>query len=134
VANIAVQEGNVLIIQPWDKSILRNIEQAIAKSDLGLTPNNDGNLIRLVIPPLTEERRLELAKVVGRKAEEGRIAIRNIRRDAREELRRLEKEEHISEDEVRRAEKELDKLTEKYIADVDEMKERKETEIVEPHA
>jgi len=133
LANISILGSDTILIQPWDRSILRNIEQAIFKSDLGLTPSNDGTVIRLKLPPLTEERRRELARLVGRKAEESRVAIRNIRRDAREALHALEEEEHISEDEVRRAEKELDKLTEKYIAEVDRMKESKEEEVMSPH-
>ncbi len=131
VSTITVPEPRMLVIQPWDRSLLSAIEKAILQSDIGVTPSNDGSVIRVVLPPLSEERRRELVKVCKKYAEEARIAIRNIRRDYLEELRRAEKEEHLSEDERRRGEQELQKLTDKFIADIDHLLERKEKEILE---
>jgi ribosome recycling factor len=131
LAAISTPEPQLLTIRPYDPSSLRDIERAILSSDLGLTPNNDGKLIRLVIPPLNEERRLELAKVVGRRGEEAKVAIRNLRRDGLAELRDFEKEKLISEDDFYRARDDLQELTNGYIEQVDEIQARKEQEIKE---
>lgn len=131
LAAIATPEPQLLTIRPYDPGSLRDIERAILSSDLGLTPNNDGKLIRLVIPPLNEERRLELAKVVGRRGEEAKVAIRNLRRDGLAELRDFEKEKLISEDDFYRARDDLQELTDGYIEQVDEIQARKEQEIKE---
>lgn len=131
LANISAPEARLLVIQPWDKSSLTAIERAIMKSDLGLTPGNDGTIIRIPIPQLTEERRQELAKVVRKKAEEGRVSIRNIRRDYNDHLKKAEKSGDISEDEARKMQDEIQKLTDNYIAKVDTALETKEAEIME---
>lgn len=131
VSSIGVPEKRLIVIQPWDKTILPQIEKAILKSDIGLTPNNDGNLIRLPIPPLTEERRKDLARLVKRLIEEGRIAIRNIRRDAMDHIKSLEKEGKVSEDEMRQDQERIQKLTDQYISQLDEILGRKEEEILE---
>jgi ribosome recycling factor len=131
LAAITVPEARLLVIQPWDPAALAAIEKAILKSDLNLTPTTDGRVIRLVLPPLTEERRKDLVRLVRKKAEEGRIAVRNIRRDALEDLKRLEKEKQISEDEFRRLQDRLQKLTDRYIEEVDKAATRKEEEILE---
>ncbi len=131
LANIAVPEPRLLVIQPWDKKAVSEIERAILKSDLGLTPNSDGNIIRLVIPQLTEERRRELVKVVRKKAEEGRVAVRNIRREANEELKRMEKDGKITEDDLRKAQDDVQKLTDRYIEEVEKVLSAKEKEIME---
>lgn len=131
MANIAVPEPRMLTIQPWDKSAMADIERAILKSDLGLTPNNDGTIIRLVIPQLTQERRNELVKVIKKKAEECRVAVRNVRRDANEQLKMLKKDGEISEDDERRAEEEIQKMTDKHVKDIDYVLETKEAEILE---
>lgn len=131
LAAITVPEARLLVIQPWDPAALTAIEKAILKSDLNLTPTTDGRVIRLVLPPLTEERRKDLVRLVRKKAEEGRIAVRNIRRDALEDLKRLEKEKQISEDEFRRLQDRLQKLTDRYIEEVDKAATRKEEEILE---
>lgn len=131
LANISVPEPRMLTIQPWDKNSIPDIEKAILKSDLGLTPHNDGNLIRLVIPQLTEERRQELVKVVRKKAEEERVAVRNIRRDANEQLKQAEKRGDLSEDEHRRGQDEIQKITDEAIRDIDELLANKEEEIME---
>ncbi|GAB6935734.1 ribosome recycling factor [Calditerricola yamamurae] len=129
LATISAPEPRLLVIQPWDKSVIGEIEKAIQKSDLGLTPMNDGNVIRIAIPPLTEERRAELAKVVKKHGEEAKVAIRNIRRDANDELKALEKDGQISEDELRRHQESVQKLTDKYTAEVEAVVEAKEKEI-----
>jgi ribosome recycling factor len=131
IASVTVPEARLLTIQPWDKSSLGAIEKAIQKSDLGLTPNNDGSIIRLNIPQLTEDRRKELVKVVHKKVEDGRVAIRNIRRDAHEMLRELRKEKEISEDQEFNAQEELQKLTDRFIAKTDEIGQEKEKELLE---
>ncbi len=131
MANVSVPEPRLLVIQPWDKSVISSIEKAILKSDLGLTPNNDGTVIRLSIPQLTQERRNELVKVVRKKAEETKVAIRNVRRDANEELKDMEKKHQISEDDFKRAQEDVQKLTDKCIKDVDKVLENKEQEIME---
>jgi ribosome recycling factor len=131
LANISAPEPQMLAIRPYDPGSLRDIERAILSSDLGLTPNNDGQLIRLIIPPLNEERRLELVKVVHRRAEEGKVAIRNCRRDALADLREFEKEKLISEDDFYRARDDLQELTTRYVELVDKIEQRKEREIKE---
>lgn len=131
LASISVPEPRQLLIRPFDPASLKDIERAILASDLGLTPNSDGKVIRLTIPQLTEERRHELVRVVHNRMEETRVRIRNIRRDALKDLREFEKESLISEDEEERGEKELQDLTDKMSAKVDEIGERKEKEIME---
>lgn len=131
VASLSIPEPRQIMIQPWEQRLIPEIEKAIMKSDLGLTPTNDGRTIRINIPPLTEERRRQLVKIVKKRAEEARIAVRNIRRDANEELKKLEKEKHLSEDEVKRSQEEIQKLTDSYIAKVDEILAHKEKEIME---
>jgi ribosome recycling factor len=131
LATISAPEPQLLTIRPYDPGSLREIERAILSSDLSLTPNNDGKLIRLIIPPLNEERRLELVKVVRRRAEEGKVAVRNCRRDAMSDLREFEKEKLISEDDFYRARDDLQELTDRYTEDVEKVQERKEQEIME---
>lgn len=131
LATISAPEPRLLTIKPFDPSSLKDIERGIMASDLGLTPNNDGKIIRLNIPPLTEERRKELIKVVHHRLEEARVAVRNIRRAAHEDLREFEKEKLISEDDLKRGETDLQKLTDKYIEKIDEHGKRKEAEIKE---
>jgi len=131
VATVTAPEPRLLVIQPWDKSLVREIERAILKSELGLTPVTDGVVIRLAIPPLTGERRKGLGKVVHRQAEEGRVAIRNIRREHKEKLERLERAGEISEDEARRHVDELQKLTDQHIKETDSLLAAKEKEIME---
>jgi ribosome recycling factor len=131
LASIAVPEPRLLVIRPFDPSALPDIERAILKSDLGLTPMNDGKLIRLSVPRLTEERRRELVRVVARRVEEARIAIRNLRRDALKDLQEFEKEKMISEDEFFRAKDEVQALTDEYIEKIDEIGQRKEEEVME---
>ncbi len=131
VANVAVPDARNITVQPHDKSILGDIRKAIEKSDLGITPNVDGNLIRLGLPQLNEERRKELVKLVHKRAEEGRIAIRNVRRDVHERLKHALKETKITEDENRRANEHVQKITDKYIGDVDHLITSKEKEILE---
>ncbi len=130
LATINVPEPRLLAIQPWDRQSLGAIEKAILKSDLGLNPANDGNIIRLVIPQLTEERRKELVKVVRKKVEEGRVAVRNVRRDRHDELRRLQREKDISEDAQYGAQEELQKLTDGFIQEIDGVGEEKEAELL----
>jgi ribosome recycling factor len=131
VANVSVPEARLLVVQPWDKALVKEIERAIQKSELGLTPSTDGTVIRLPIPALTGDRRKELVKVVHKQAEEGRVAIRNIRRDHREKLDRLEKSGELSKDDARRHQDELQKLTDQFIKDVDTLLAAKEKEITE---
>jgi ribosome recycling factor len=131
VASVSVPEARLLVIQPWDKALIKEIERAILKSELGLTPSSDGAVIRLPIPPLTGERRRELVKVVHKQAEEGKVAIRNIRRDHREKLERLEKAGDLSKDEAKRHQDELQKLTDQYIKEIDTLLAAKEKEISE---
>jgi ribosome recycling factor len=130
LANVAATEARLLTITPYDKSSIKQIEKSILESDLGLTPSNDGNLIRLAIPELTEERRKELVRVVHGLAEEGRVAIRNIRRDCMHDMRELRKAGDVGEDEERRAEGELQKLTDARIAEIEELLKGKEEEIL----
>jgi ribosome recycling factor len=131
LATITVPEPRQLLIKPFDAASLKNIEKAILASDLGLTPGNDGKVIRLNLPPLTEERRRDLTKVVHHRLEEARVAVRNVRRGTHDDLREFEKEKLISEDELKRGEADLQKLTDRYIAKVDELGARKEAEIKE---
>lgn len=131
LANITVPEARLLVIQPWDKSSIPDIEKAIMKSDVGITPSNDGNVIRIAIPQLTEERRKDLVKVVKKKAEEARVAIRNIRRDANEMIKASEKDKLISEDEAKKGMDDVQKLTDKFIKDVDMVLQAKEKDIME---
>ncbi|NLG86664.1 MAG: ribosome recycling factor [Firmicutes bacterium] len=130
VATISVPEPQLLVIQPWDRSMVNAIEKAILKSDLGLTPSSDGTVIRLPIPSLTEERRKDLCKAVKKKAEETKVAIRNIRREANDELKSLEKELSISEDETKRRQEEIQKLTDRFVQDIDNLAQAKEKEIM----
>lgn len=131
LATISAPESRMLMIRPFDATTLRNIERAIQASDLGLTPNNDGKVIRLNLPPLTEERRRELVKLVHTRLEEARVAVRNVRRDGIKDLREFEHEKLISEDELEEGEENLQKLTDKYIELVNEVGVRKEKEIME---
>lgn len=131
IASVMVPEARLLTIQPWDKGSLGAIEKAIQKSDLGLNPSNDGAVIRLVIPQLTEDRRKELVRVVHKKIEEGRVAVRNIRRDAHELLRDFRREKEISEDQEFNAQEGLQKVTDRFIADADKLGEEKEKELLE---
>ncbi|HEY6208323.1 MAG TPA: ribosome recycling factor [Gemmatimonadales bacterium] len=128
VANVAAPEPKLLTIQPWDKSLLKAVEKAILASDLGLTPSNDGSVVRIPIPPLTEERRRELVKVVHKFAEEGRVAIRHARTEA---INRIKKTEHVSEDEKKHAEKDVQKLHDDHLKQVDAAVKAKEAEIME---
>ena len=131
MASFSVPEPRTLVIQPFDKSAIGAIEKAVMQSDIGITPSNDGNVIRLSFPPLTEERRKELIKVVHHRAEEGRVAVRNVRRHSKEALEKLEHDGAISEDDLVRSEKELQKLTDKHVAEIDEVLGHKEQELKE---
>jgi len=131
MATVNVPESRLLTIQPWDRSQLSAIEKAIQKSDLGLNPNNDGSMIRLAIPPLNEQRRKELVKIVQKRVEEGRVAVRNIRRDASDGIKKLERSKEISEDEARRAQEQVQKLTDQLIAEVEKLGHEKEQELLE---
>jgi ribosome recycling factor len=131
LASLSIPESRQIAIQPWEQKLIPEIEKAIMKSDLGLMPMNDGRTIRINIPILTEERRKQLVKVVKKRAEEGRVAVRNIRRDGNEELKRLEKDEHISEDEVKKEHDDIQKTTDSFIHKIDELLEHKEKEIME---
>lgn len=131
MASVAVPDSRTLTIQPWDKGGLAAVEKAILKSDLGLTPINDGKIIRIAIPPLTEERRKDLVKVARRYAEEAKVAVRNVRRDANENLKKAEKNKEITADDLKRATDEVQKLTDKYVGEVDNKCQLKEKEILE---
>lgn len=130
VANITVPEARILQIQPWEASLIKDIEKAIICSDIGITPSNDGKNIRLVFPELTEERRKELVKDVKKKGEEAKVAIRNVRRDANDSIKKLNKNGDISEDEQKQAEDRVQKLTDKYVAAIDKMIDDKSKEIM----
>ncbi len=130
VANVSVPEARVIMIQPWESSLIKEIEKAILVSDLGLTPSNDGKVIRLVFPELTEERRKELVKDVKKKAEAAKVAIRNIRRDANDAIKKLSKANEISEDEVKSLEDQVQKVTDKYVTEVDKAMEAKSKEVL----
>jgi ribosome recycling factor len=131
MATVAAPEARLITIQPWDRSALGAIEKAIQKSDLGLTPSNDGAIIRLPIPPLTEQRRKELIKVVHTRAEEGRIAVRNVRRDAIDKLRRMVHDKEVPEDDQKKGQDQLQKLTDKYVATIDQRGKEKEAELMQ---
>jgi ribosome recycling factor len=131
LASINVPEPRLLVIQPFDKNSVAQIEKAIQQSDLGITPSNDGQAIRLAFPPLTEERRKELVKQVHHRAEDGRVAVRNVRRHAKDEMEKLERDRSISEDDLARGEKELQKLTDRHVAEIDEVQRHKESELME---
>ena len=131
MASLAVPEPRLIVIQPWDKTAIADIEKAILKSELGLTPMNDGKVIRIAIPPLTEERRKELVKVARKMAEDNKVAVRNIRRDANDMLKDLKKEKEVTEDELYRSQEEVQKITDQFISQVDELCAAKETEILE---
>lgn len=131
LASLSIPESRLIAIQPWDPKIIPDIEKAIMKSDLGITPVNDGRMIRIQIPPLTEERRKQLVKIVKKKAEETKVAIRNIRRDVNEEIKKIEKEKHLSEDDIKRFQDEIQKVTDSFIAKADEVLSFKEKEIME---
>jgi len=131
MASISIPEAKMIVIQPWDKTMLKNIEKAILKSDIGLNPTNDGNVIRIVIPAITEERRKELIKVVHKRLEDSRVALRNIRRDGLEDLRKAEKGKEISQDDFTRASDKLQLLIDSYIEKVDKTGKTKEAEILE---
>lgn len=131
LASLSIPESRQITIQPWEQKIIPDIEKAILKSDLGLTPTNDGKTIRINIPPLTEERRKLLVKTVKKKAEEAKVSVRNIRRDTIEEIRKLEKEKHISEDVVKKLQDEIQKITDSFITKIDEVLALKEKEIME---
>jgi len=131
MSNIVVPEPSLIVVQPWDKSLLGEIEKAVLKSDIGLTPHNDGKVIRVPIPPLSEERRKELVKVVKRMAEEGRVAVRSVRHKSREKLKDLENEGKVSQDESRHGQDKMEKLTHQYVEDIDKILEGKEKEILE---
>lgn len=131
VATVSVPEPRLLVIQPWDRNMTSAIEKAILRSDLGLNPSSDGTMIRLAIPPLTEERRRELVRLVHKEAEQGKVAVRNIRRETVEELKKMEKSGALSEDELRRAQERLEKLTHTYISQIDQIARVKESEVLE---
>ena len=130
VANITVPEARMIQIQPWESSLIKGIEKAILTSDLGLNPNNDGKVIRLVFPELTEERRKDLVKDVKKKGEAAKVAVRNIRRDANDAYKKLKKEEDVSEDEIKDLETQVQKLTDKYVKEVDKAVEAKSKEVM----
>jgi ribosome recycling factor len=131
IAGISVPEARMMVISPYDKSSLSAIEKAIQQSDLGVNPNNDGSIIRLNFPPLTEDRRKVLIKQVKERAEDGKIAVRNVRRHSKDEMERMKKDGEISEDELKRSEKELQKLTDHYVEEIDTMFSHKEKELLE---
>lgn len=131
VATLSVPEARLITVQPWEKNLISAIEKAIFKADIGLTPSSDGQLIRLPVPALTEERRLEMVKLIKRMAEDARISVRNARRDANENLKMLEKEKEITEDEQKRGEKDVQALTDEYIGSIDEVVQSKEREVME---
>ncbi len=131
IASISVPEARLLMIQPWDKSAMKEVEKSIMKSDLGLMPNSDGTVVRISIPQLTEERRRDLVRLVGRKVEDGHVAVRNIRRSGVESFRSMERNKELSEDESRRAQVDVQELTDLYISQMADMKREKEQEVME---
>jgi ribosome recycling factor len=131
VANVSAQGPNLLIIQPWDRNSIPGIEKAIRSSELGLNPSNDGRVVRVNIPPLTEERRQELTKIVKRRVEDGRVAVRNLRREALDDLRAQEKNKDLSQDEQKRAQAQLQNLTDRYVAEIERVGKEKEADILE---
>jgi ribosome recycling factor len=131
VGTVSAPEPRMLIVQPWDKSLIKAIEKGLRESDLGLNPSNDGQVIRIPIPALTEERRKEYVKMVHKLTEEARVAVRNVRRDANDEIKHRQKDEGLSEDDIRREQGEVQKLTDQYIAKIEELMKHKEAEIME---
>ncbi len=131
VATLSVPESSLIVIQPWDVSVIKQIEKALLRSDLGITPSNDGKVIRLAIPPLTEERRKELAKLVKKRAEEKKVVIRQIRRDANEHLKNREKEKELTEDQRHQGQEKVQKLTDQFIQKIDDATAQKEKEVME---
>jgi ribosome recycling factor len=131
VGTVSAPEARMLVVQPWDKSLLKAIEKALRESDLGLNPSNDGSILRIPIPPLTEERRREFVKMLHKLTEEARVAVRNVRRDANDEVKQRQKDEGLSEDDIRREQGEVQKLTDQYIGKIDELMKHKEAEIME---
>jgi ribosome recycling factor len=131
VGTVSAPEPRLLVVQPWDKGLIGPIEKAIQNSDLGLNPSNDGNLVRVPIPPLTEERRKEYARLLHKQAEEGRVAVRQARKEANDEIKHRQKDEGLSEDDVRREQGEVQKLTDQYITRIDELLKHKEAEVME---
>lgn len=131
LASISIPEPKMIVIQPWDMKSIGAIEKAILKSDLGLTPNNDGKVIRLILPDLTAERRKELVKMSAKKAEEAKVIVRNIRREYNDVLKKQEKNHEISEDDMKRTQEEIQKLTDKYIQEIDKVLQQKQTDIME---
>ncbi len=130
LASVSVPDPKTIVIQPWDASQIGNIEKAIHKSDLGITPSSDGKVVRLTMPTLTEERRKQLAKTVGKYAEDARVAIRNVRREANDKLKVMAKDKHVSQDDERRGHDSIQKTTDKFIARVDELAKKKEQEVL----
>jgi len=130
LSNVTVQDGQTLVITPYDKTIVNEIEKAISKSDIGITPNSDGVCVRLTFPPLTEDRRKEICKQVKKIAEDSKVAIRNIRRDAVDDLKKVEKAENLSEDEVKDGQNDIQKLTDKYTKIIDSIEQEKEQEVL----
>ena len=130
LAGISVPEARMIVIQPWDASVLKEIEKEILKSDIGINPNNDGKVIRLTFPELNEERRKEIVKDIRKMAEEAKVAIRSIRRDAIDEAKAMQKNSEISEDELKVAEEQIQKLTDKYVEEIDKILEKKEKEVM----
>lgn len=131
IASVSIPEARVILIQPWEAKLLKDIEREILKSDIGINPNNDGKVIRLVFPPLTEERRKDLTKTVKKDGEESKVAIRSIRRDAIESMKAKKKASEITEDDLKNAEKDIQNITDKFIAEIDKIVEAKEKEIME---
>ncbi len=130
LANVSVPDARQILIQPWDRSMVSQVEKALMKSDLGLTPSSDGQVIRLNIPPLSQERRIDLTKMVHKRVEEDKVSIRNLRRDAQEHIKKLEKDKELSQDECKRAQDQLQKLTDAYTAKADKLGKDKEQELL----
>lgn len=130
IANISIPEADLIVIQPWDKNCVNDVEKAIWKEDIGLTPNNDGNVIRLSIPPMTEERRKEMAKIVKKETESSKVAIRNVRREINDKIKKMEKDSEISEDQSKELFKEIQELTDNYTKKIDDIYKLKESEIM----
>jgi ribosome recycling factor len=131
IASVSAPEARLIVIQPWDKGSIKDIEKSLQKSEMGFNPNNDGTVIRLPIPPLTQERRRDLVKVLKRKIEDGKIAVRNVRRDTIEQLRGMEKNKQISQDENRRAQDQIQKVTDSFVGKMDQVSSDKESEIMQ---
>ncbi|HEX6041473.1 ribosome recycling factor [Longimicrobium sp.] len=131
VGTVSAPEPRMLVVQPWDKSLIKAIEKGLRESDLGINPSNDGVVVRIPIPPLTEERRREYVKMVHKLTEEARVAVRNVRRDANDEVKQRQKDEGLSEDDIRREQGEVQKLTDQYIAKIEELMKHKEADIME---